>query len=89
MRWLLLMLRSISSPKAAEIIQKQSNVRFLEPFTEWMGGEDAEIRARLAAGLIMGLTVSRDISGGFNMSPEQSERLLKRLAETLQDFVDN
>lgn len=89
MRWLLLMLRSIASPKAAEIIQKQSNVRFLEPFTEWIGGEDAEIRARLTAGLIMGLTVSRDISGGFNMSPEQSERLLKRLAETLQDFVDN
>lgn len=89
MRWLLLMLRSIASPKAAEIIQKQSNARFIEPFTEWVGGEDAQIKARLAAGLIMGLTVSRDISGGFNLTPEQCDRLHKRLAATLQDFVDN
>ena len=89
MRWLLLMLRSISSPKAAEIIQRQSNARFFEPFTEWVGGEDAEIKARLAAGLIMGLTVSRDLSGGFNLSPERCERLRTRLAATLQDFVDN
>lgn len=89
MRWLLLMLRSIASPKAAEIIQRQSNARFIEPFTEWLGGEDAAIKARLAAGLIMGLTVSRDISGGFNLTPEQCVRLQKRLAATLQDFVDN
>lgn len=89
MRWLLLMLRSISSPKAAEIIQKQSNARFYTPFTEWVGGEDAEIKARLASSLLMGMTVSRDITGGFDMTPEQSERMHKRLARTLQDFIDN
>jgi AcrR family transcriptional regulator len=88
LRWLLLMLRSIASPKAAEVIQKHSNARFIEPFTEWVGGEDAAIRARLAAGLIMGLTVSRDLSGGFNLTPEECERLEKRLAATLQDFID-
>lgn len=88
MRWLLLMLRSISSPKAAEIIQKQSNARFFEPFTAWIGGEDPEIKARLAAGMIMGLTVSRDLSGGFNLTPEQGDRLHARLASTLQGFVD-
>ena len=89
MRWLLLMLRSIASPKAAEVIQRASNERFYAPFTEWVGGEDAEIKARLAAGLIMGLTVSRDITGGFGMSEEQCERLCRRLAVTLQDFIDN
>lgn len=89
LRWLLLMLRSIASPKAADIIMRQSNAKFYQPFTDWVGGEDAEIKARLTAGLIMGLTVSRDISGGFNLSPEQCERLHKRLATTLQDFIDN
>lgn len=89
LRWLLLMLRSIASPKAAEIIQRQSNARFYQPFTDWVGGEDPEIKARLTAGLIMGLTVSRDISGGFNLTPEQCDRLHKRLAGTLQDFIDS
>lgn len=89
LRWLLLMLRSISSPKAADVIQKQSNAKFYQPFTDWVGGEDAEIKARLTAGLIMGLTVSRDISGGFNMTPDQCERLHKRLATTLQGFIDS
>lgn len=89
MRWLLLMLRSIGSPKAAEVIQKHSNAWFLEPFTEWVGGEDAAIRARLAAGLLMGMSVSRDISSGFALTPEQAERMHARLAKILQDLIDN
>ena len=87
--WLLLMLRSIASPKAAEIIMRQSNARFYQPFTDWVGGEDAEIKARLTAGLIMGLTVSRDISGGFNLSSEQCARLNQRLASMLQSLIDD
>ena len=89
LRWLLLMLRSIASPKAAEIIMRQSNARFYQPFTDWVGGDDAEIKARLTAGLIMGLTVSRDISGGFNLSEEQCERLNIRLAAMLQSLIDD
>jgi len=89
MKWLLLMLRSIASPKAAEVIQRASKARFYQPFTEWVGGEDAEIKARMAAGLIMGLTVSRDITGGFGMSPDQCEKLCHRVASTLQDIIDS
>lgn len=88
LRWLLLLLRSVSSPKAAEIIQRQACSGFQTPFTEWIGGEDAEVRARLASGLIMGLAVSRDIFGGFQLTDEQAETLCKRLAQTLQAFVD-
>ena len=89
LEWLLIMLRSVSSPKAAEIVQRASKARFYEPFTAWVGGEDAEIKARLAAGLIMGLTVSRDITGGFGMSADQCERLCARLAATLQGLIDD
>jgi len=89
LRWLLIMLRSIASPKAAEIIVRQSQTRFYEPFTDWVGGVDAEIRARLTAGLIMGLTVSRDISGGFNLTADQCQRLHKRLASMLQSLIDD
>ena len=89
MKWMLLMLRSIASPKAAEVIKRASAARFYEPFTAWVGGKDAVIKARMAAGFIMGLTVSRDITGGFDMSPEQCERLCHRVAVTLQDIIDS
>lgn len=89
LRWLLLMLRSITSPKAAEIIQRGSREKFYQPFTDWVGGEDAELKARMTAGLIMGLTVSRDITGGFDMTPEQCERFKTRIATTLQSFIDS
>jgi AcrR family transcriptional regulator len=89
LRWLLLMLRSITSPKAAEIIQRGSREKFYQPFTDWVGGQDAEIKARMTAGLIMGLTVSRDITGGFDMSPEQCERFARRIAAILQSLIDD
>lgn len=88
LRWLLIMLRSVTSPKAAEVIQRRSTEQFYGPFTDWVGGEDAEIKARMTAGLIMGLTVSRDITGGFGMSPDQCDRFCKRVAATLQDLID-
>ncbi len=86
--WLLLMLRSASSPKATEVIHRASSEAFLEPFTEWMGGEDAAIRVRIAAGLMMGLSVSRDLSG-LNMTPAECERLKGRIARMLQTLVDD
>lgn len=85
--WLLLMLRSASSPKATEVIQRASNECFFDPFVTWMGGEDAAIRVRIAAGLMMGLTVSRDLSG-LQMDPDECERLKGRIARILQDLVD-
>jgi len=86
--WLLLMLRSSSSPKAAEVIQRASLEGFYQPFIDWMGGEDATVRVRMAAGLMMGLTVSRDLSGGLNMTPVECERLKARVAAVLQDLID-
>jgi AcrR family transcriptional regulator len=85
--WLLLMLRSASSPKAAEVIHRASSEAFFDPFTEWMGGEDAALRVRIAAGLMMGLTVSRDLSG-LNLTPAESDRLKGRIAKILQDLID-
>lgn len=86
--WLLIMLRSASSPKAAEVVQQASSEGFYQPFTEWMGGEDAVVRVRIAAGLMMGVAVSRDLSGGLNMTPEECERMKARIATLLQDLVD-
>ncbi|RYG11667.1 MAG: TetR/AcrR family transcriptional regulator [Caulobacteraceae bacterium] len=88
LEWLLILLRSISSPKAAEIVQRQSKANFYQPFTDWVGGENAVVRARLAGGFIMGLAISRDLTGGFDMKPEECDAMYKRLAVVLQDLID-
>jgi AcrR family transcriptional regulator len=88
LRGLLILLRSIGSTKANELVQRSANERFHGPFAQWIGGPDAAIRARLAAGLIMGVAIGREISGGFNMTPEECERMCTRLATTLQGFID-
>lgn len=85
---LLVLLRSIASTKAAEIVQRSANARFYGPFAQWVGGEDGAVRARLAAGLIMGMAVSREITGGFGLTKDQAEQLCARLAVTLQGFID-
>ncbi len=85
--WLLIMLRSASSPKAAEVLRRSSN-SFFGPFVEWVGGENAKVRARMAAGLLMGLAVSRDISGGFDLTPEECDEMCRRLGDTLQALID-
>lgn len=85
--WLLIMLRSASSPKASEVLQKTCD-NFHDPLTEWLGGEHARVRTRILTGILMGLSVSRDITGGFDFTPEECEEMCRRLAVMLQAIVD-
>nr|WP_303682884.1 TetR/AcrR family transcriptional regulator [Brevundimonas naejangsanensis] len=89
MRGLLILLRSIGSSKAMDVVQHTTNNRFFEPLTQWIGGEDAPVRARLAAGLIMGMAISRELSDGFsNLDEAQKASLAGRMADALQGLVD-
>ena len=88
LKGLLIMLRSVGSAKAMEIVQRTGSERFFDPFAEWVGGEDAMVRARLAAATIMGMAVSREITGGLGLTPKECERLEIRLGRMLQDIID-
>ena len=88
LKGLLILLRSVGSTKAMELVQRTGNERFLSPFTDWVGGPDAAVRARLASGFIMGMAVSREITGGFGLTPEQCEAMETRMATILQDMID-
>ncbi len=88
LKGLLILLRSISSTKAMEIVQRGANERFYAPFTQWVGGEDSAVRARLAAGCIMGMAVSREVTGGFGLSPDECDRMADRMGRMLQDIID-
>lgn len=86
--WLLILMRSSSSPKALEVIQRASREGFYQPFVEWVGGENAAVRVRLAAGLMMGLSISRDLAHGLELTPVECEMLRERIAVLLQDLID-
>jgi len=89
MRGLLILLRSIGSTKAMDVVQRTSNARFFEPLTQWIGGPDAPVRARLAAGLIMGMAIGRELSDGFaSLDVEQKASLTRRMATALQGLID-
>lgn len=88
LKGLLILLRSVGSTKAMELVQRTGNERFMSPFTEWVGGPDAAVRARLASGFIMGMAVSREITGGFSLTREQCEAMEARMAAILQDMID-
>lgn len=89
LRGLLILLRSIGSTKAMELVQRAGNERFFKPFADWVGGPDAAVRARLASGFIMGMTVSREITGGYGMTPAECDQMCDRMASILQSIVDS
>lgn len=86
---LLVLLRSLGSSKAMDIVQSSSNKNFFEPLTEWMGGQHAAGRARLVAGIIMGVAISREMTDGYSIIGEnEREAMVGRLARILQSIVD-
>lgn len=85
-----IMLRSIGSTKASDMVQTTCSRRFFGPLEEWLSGTDASVRARVLAGFIMGMSISRELGGGsFDLSPEDCERMRDRLAGILQSLIDN
>lgn len=86
---LLILLRSIGSSKAMDIVQSSSNKNFFEPLTEWLGGRNAAGRARLLAGIIMGVSVSREMTYGYvALGDSEKEAMTMHLADILQNIVD-
>lgn len=84
-----IMLRSIGSAKAAEIVQASAQADFFEPFEAWLGGDDAAVRVRILAGLMMGMGISRELGGGFGLPDKEADRLCERLASLIQTLVDD
>ncbi|WP_292156711.1 TetR/AcrR family transcriptional regulator [Brevundimonas sp.] len=88
MQGLQIILRSASSAKAMEVIQQQSCEQFMNPLTAWIGGDHGAVSARMAAALMMGMTVSKEITGGLALSEAECRSLEQRLARILQDIID-
>jgi len=66
---LLIILRSASSPKAADIVRHAFREDVLGPLTRLLPGPDAEVRASLALSILTGFTILRTI---MNVEPLQA-----------------
>lgn len=85
-----IMLRSVGSARASEMVQNSCGERFFGPLQDWLGGPECKVRARLLAGFIMGMSISRELGGGaFDLEPAECERMRDRLAGILQALIDN
>ncbi len=85
---LLLILRSTSSPKAAEVIRQNGQETFYGPLAELLGGEDAAVKARLAAAVFTGMAIMRMIDEDYLLTSNEREELCRRTASILQTIAE-
>ena len=53
------LLRAATSPTTAPLLNLAMQERFLQPIRDWLGGEDAQARARVLAATFIGFLVER------------------------------
>ncbi len=85
---LLIMLRSASSPAAAEPLRRSMRAHFHDPFAAYIGGADAQVRARLAGDLIMGVAITHAITPDHDLDDAGRESLRRRMAKAIQAIVE-
>ncbi len=86
------LLRAATSPATAPLLNLAVQERFLGPIRDWLGGEDAEPRARVLAGVIIGFLVERLIRGKALRGRERAvfiERATTILSALVKDPEDS
>ena len=86
---LLIMLRSIGSVRAGQLVRDFVQTRFNGPLAEWIGGPDAPVRCALVSSLMLGVAVNRDLGGCAALTDAQKADLHRRLAAALHAFVED
>lgn len=81
---LMILMRSIGSPKAREAVIRWSEDGFLLPLAGLLEGEDTRVRARAAGSVVLGVMLSRALFCTGDMGDEERERMRERLARVLQ-----
>lgn len=87
---LLIVVRSASSPKAAELVRSTLHDDILTPMAALLRGEDRDVRASLALALLMGTTILRTVISVQPICEARGEcsvdrRLLKLFEAALAD----
>jgi AcrR family transcriptional regulator len=80
------LLRAATSPTTAPLLNVAVQERFLEPIREWLGGEDAQARARVLAAVFIGCLVERLIRAEA-LAGREREVFIERVASTFEALL--
>lgn len=80
---ILILLHSANSPVAGPLVQASILERFHGPFAELFGGECAMVRSRLFGAVMLGMSISRSISGDMTECAQVRDQLKRRVAEII------
>jgi len=81
------LLRAATSPTTAPLLNEAVQNRFLGPIRAWIGGEQAEARARIVASIFIGLLVERLIRDE-PLAENERNAFIERTGALLQALVD-
>jgi AcrR family transcriptional regulator len=82
------LLRAATSPATAPLLNEALQEKFMEPIRAWLGGGDANARARLITAVLIGVLVERLVRDE-PLEDGEREPFIARLSAILQDLVDN
>ena len=81
------LLQAATNPATAPLLNVAVQERFMGPIREWIGGEDAQPRARVLASVFIGLLVERLIRDE-PLEGREREVFIERTAAVLQSLVE-
>lgn len=81
------LLRAATSPTTAPLLNLAIQERFLRPIREWLGGEDAQARARVLAAIFIGFLVERLIRGEA-LSGRERQVFIARATAAFEAVLD-
>lgn len=84
---ILIILHSANSPVAGPLVRDSITKRFHAPFAEVIGGEQAMMRSQMFGAMLLGLSISQQISGDFADTPEMREKVKARIAEIIAKVI--
>ncbi len=78
---ILILLHSVGSPKAGQIIQDAVQADILDPVSKELEGQDTEMRAAMALAVLMGMGIMHNMLSidTYECSAEEDARFAKRL----------
>jgi AcrR family transcriptional regulator len=84
----LVMIRAATSSLARPILDEIGYTAFIRPFAQWLGGENAELRAHFISSALFGTILSGLAETKLRRSKAFREALIRNLAPALQAWVD-
>ena len=80
------LLRAAASPATAPLLNVAVQERYLGPIRDWLGGEDAQARARVLASMLIGLLVERLIRAE-PLRGRERDIYVARVAESIEALI--